>query len=95
MLDPQATATGDGGGLVTAALQPVEGADDIARFFIERANALANLTLTERTVNRQPGLVAQVNGVTVSVMAFDIADDRIKHIWAVLNPEKLRAWTAG
>lgn len=95
LLDPQATATGDGGGLVTAALQPVEGADDIARFFIERANALANLTLTERTVNGQPGLVAQLDGVTVSVMAFDIADDRIKHIWAVLNPEKLRAWTAG
>jgi hypothetical protein len=27
------------------------------------------------------------------VLAFDIADDRIKHIWAVLNPEKLRPWT--
>jgi len=27
------------------------------------------------------------------VMAFDVAGDRIKHIWAVRNPEKLRPWT--
>ncbi|MPZ81607.1 MAG: RNA polymerase subunit sigma-24, partial [Actinophytocola sp.] len=47
----------------------------------------------ERTVNAQPGLVAQQDGVTVVVMAFDVAGDRIKHIWAVLNPEKLRPWT--
>jgi len=28
------------------------------------------------------------------VMAFGIAGDRIKHIWAVRNPDKLRPWTA-
>jgi len=46
--------------------------------------------------------VAQLDGVTVSVMAcncmersLDIADGRIKHIWAVLNPDKLRPWTTG
>jgi RNA polymerase sigma-70 factor (ECF subfamily) len=27
------------------------------------------------------------------VLAFEIADDRITHIWAVRNPDKLRAWT--
>jgi hypothetical protein len=31
----------------------------------------------------------------VTVIAFDIAGDRIKHIWAVRNPDKLRPWTAG
>jgi RNA polymerase sigma-70 factor, ECF subfamily len=29
------------------------------------------------------------------VMAFHIADGRIKHMWAVRNPEKLRPWTTG
>jgi hypothetical protein len=28
-------------------------------------------------------------------MAFDVADDRITHIWTVLNPQKLRPWTTG
>ena len=52
------------------------------------------MTLLERTVNGQPGLVAQRDGVTVTVFAFDVADGRITRIWAVRNPEKLRPWTA-
>jgi hypothetical protein len=52
------------------------------------------MTILERTVNGQPGLVAQRDGVVVKVMAFDVADGRIRHIWAVRNPEKLRPWTA-
>ena len=48
----------------------------------------------ERMVNGQPGLVAQLDGV-VTVFAFDITGDRIRHIWAVRNPEKLRLWTTG
>jgi hypothetical protein len=31
----------------------------------------------------------------VAVLAFDIAGDRIKHVWAILNPEKLRPWITG
>jgi Transposase IS116/IS110/IS902 family len=33
---------------------------------------------------------SQGDGVAVTVFAFDIAGDRIKHIWAVRNPEKRR-----
>jgi hypothetical protein len=95
VLDPDATATGDGGGVVTAVARPIEGAEQIARFLVERAGALGDLTLLERTVNGQPGLVTQLDGVTVAVMAFDVADDRITHIWTVLNPQKLRPWTTG
>ncbi|MFG1657536.1 RNA polymerase sigma factor SigJ [Micromonospora chersina] len=95
LLAPDATATGDGGGLVTAALHPVEGAEQVARFFAERPAAAPGMTLVERTVNGQPGLVAQRDGVTVSVMAFEVTGDRITHIWAVLNPAKLHPWTAG
>jgi len=95
ILDPAATATGDGGGVVSAVPHPVEGSEQIARFFIDRASAVAGVTLLERTVNGQPGLVAQLDGVTVVVFAFEVAGDRIKHIWAVLNPDKLRPWMAG
>ncbi|GAA2208467.1 RNA polymerase sigma factor SigJ [Nonomuraea monospora] len=93
ILDPEATATGDGGGLVTAVLRPVTGAEPIARFFADRMDARSGMRLVERTVNGQPGLVAELDGVAVSVLAFDIAGGRIKHVWAVLNPEKLRPWT--
>jgi RNA polymerase sigma factor (sigma-70 family) len=94
LLDPDATATADGGGLALTFLQPIEGGEQIARAWIELAKrATSNMTLHERTVNGQPGLVAQEDGVTVTVFAFDVAGDRIKHIWVVRNPEKLRPWT--
>ncbi len=95
LLDPDATAVGDGGGLVNAELRPIEGGEQVARFFVDLTGRAPNLTTLERTVNGQPGLVAQLAGVTAVVMAFDVAGDRIKHIWAVLNPEKLRPWTTG
>ncbi|MEU8357127.1 RNA polymerase sigma factor SigJ [Nonomuraea sp. NPDC048882] len=95
VLAPDVTATGDGGGLVTAVPHPVRGAEAVARFFADRAGALPDLVLSECTVNGRPGLVAEQDGVAVSVMAFDVADDRIIRIWAVLNPDKLRSWTAG
>ena len=96
LLDPDATAIADGGGLAVTFLRPIEGGEQIARAWIEIANrAHTNVTFLERTVNGQPGLVALQDGVTVTVFAFEVAGDRIKHIWAVRNPEKLRPWTTG
>jgi RNA polymerase sigma-70 factor (ECF subfamily) len=93
LLDPGATATADGGGLVTSFLHPIEGGEQIARAWVEIANrAVGTMTFLERTVNGQPGLVAQQDGRTVTVFAFDVAGDRIRHIWVVRNPDKLRAW---
>jgi hypothetical protein len=86
----------DGGGLVAAALEPIDGAQRIARYFADLASrGLLGVTLLERTVNGQPGLVAQQDGITATVFAFEIADGQIKRIWAVRNPDKLRPWTIG
>ncbi|MCI2419940.1 RNA polymerase sigma factor SigJ [Saccharopolyspora sp. K220] len=93
LLDPEVTTIADGGGLASAELRPVEGSGQVARAFVEIAGRTPDLTILERTVNGQPGLVAQQAGVTVTVLAFDVAGDRIKRIWAVRNPEKLRPWT--
>ncbi|MFI7146818.1 RNA polymerase sigma factor SigJ [Nonomuraea sp. NPDC050022] len=94
LLDPDATAIIDGGGLVSAGLHPIEGSERIARYILALAGKAPDLTILERTVNGQPGLVAQQNDVAVTVAAFDVEDGRIKRIWAVRNPEKLRPWTA-
>jgi RNA polymerase sigma-70 factor, ECF subfamily len=94
ILDPEATAIADSGGLVPAHLLPLEGSEQIARTYVDIVGKAPNLTILERTVNGQPGLVAQLDGVTVTVYAFDIVGDRIQRIWAVRNPEKLRIWTS-
>ena len=96
LLDPGATATGDGGGLAPAALRPIEGGEQVARYLADLARAVpGNVRLLERTVNGQPGLVAEQDGVTVAVYAFEIVADQITRIWAILNPGKLRPWTTG
>jgi RNA polymerase sigma factor (sigma-70 family) len=94
LLDPGAAVIADGGGLVSAALRPIDGGEQIARYLVDLAGrAPGNVTFLERTVNGQPGLVAQQDGVTATVFAFDVSGDRITRIWAIRNPEKLRPWT--
>jgi RNA polymerase sigma-70 factor (ECF subfamily) len=96
LLDPDATAIADGGGFAVTFLHPIEGGEQIAHAWIELAGRLpGTMTFLERTVNGQPGLVAQEDGTTVTVFAFEVVDDRIKHIWVVRNPDKLRRWTMG
>jgi RNA polymerase sigma factor (sigma-70 family) len=95
LLDPDASLIADGGGLATARLRPTEGGEQIARYLLKLAGRAPNLTILERTVNGQPGLIAQRDGVTVTVFAIDVAGDQIKHIWAMRNPDKLRLWTTG
>ncbi|WP_020666111.1 RNA polymerase sigma factor SigJ [Amycolatopsis nigrescens] len=92
LLDPDAIAVADGGGLVSAVLHPVEGAEEVARGAVGLFGGVPGLTILERTVNGSPGLVIQQDGVTVTVVAFDIVDGLIKHIWGIRNPEKLRPW---
>lgn len=92
LLDPDAVMTADGGGVAGAALRPVEGGERIAQYLAHFAGKAPGLTLLERTVNGLPGLVARLDGVTVSVAAFELAGERVVRIWAVRNPEKLRAW---
>ena len=94
LLDPDVTVVADGGGLVSATLHPVQGGEQVAGVLLDVAGRLPDLRILERSVNGQPGLVAQQGGVTVTVLAFDVAGDRITRIWAVRNPQKLRPWTA-
>ncbi|PXX68653.1 RNA polymerase sigma-70 factor (ECF subfamily) [Nocardia tenerifensis] len=95
LLDPQATATADGGGQVLAFLEPITGGEQIARAWMEIAARTAPIDLEERVVNGQPGLVARLDGEIISVYAFDIEDGRITRIWVIRNPSKLRPWTVG
>ncbi|WP_169944306.1 RNA polymerase sigma factor SigJ [Microbispora sp. H11081] len=95
VLDPGVTVTADGGGVVDALPHPLEGAEEVARYAVALIARTAGLTFLERTVNGQPGLVGQRDGVTEVVMAFDVVDDRIRRVWAVRNPEKLQPWRAG
>jgi len=93
LLDPDAVMTADGGGLVAASVRPIEGREKLARYFFGIVGKVSDVTILERNVNGQPGLVVRRDGVTVSVLAFTVTNNQITHIWAMRNPEKLRSWS--
>ncbi|GAA1903525.1 RNA polymerase sigma factor SigJ [Streptomyces durmitorensis] len=96
LLDPDATATADGGGLAVTHLHPILGGERIARAYARIASRSGDrTTFLECTVNGLPGLVAWQDGELATVFAFEIVGDRIRNIWAVRNPEKLRRWRMG
>lgn len=92
LLDPAATAVADGGGVVNAVLRPIDGGEHIARYLVGFSRRLTGVTILESLVNGRPGLTIQMDHTTTSVVAFDIADNRITRVWAVRNPDKLRNW---
>ena len=94
LLDPNVRAVADSGGHTAASLTPIEGGRTIAHGLVELIEKIPELTFMERTVNGRPGLVAQQDGITHTVIAFEVAGDRIRRFWVVRNPEKLRPWTA-
>ena len=81
----------DGGGKVRAALNPIRGSDKVARFFMGiLGKAPPGLVVRQTKVNGQPGIIGYyADGQPQSVTTFDIAEERIRAIHILVNPEKL------
>jgi RNA polymerase sigma-70 factor (ECF subfamily) len=80
----------DGGGKVTAARRPVEGASNVARFVLGIASkAPPGTELRIARVNGQPGALLFVGGRLFNVISIHVEDGRIRRIFVVLNPDKL------
>ena len=80
----------DGGGKARAARHPLCGAARVARFLVGvSAQAPAGVSARFVRVNGDPALIGVVDGEPIGVLAFEIGDDRILAIRAVLNPDKL------
>jgi len=87
VLTEDAVTITDGGGKVRAQVGPVTGGTRVAEFLLARRPD--GLAVLEAPVNGRAGLVVQRDGVTVMAVAFAVVGERIRHIWAVLNPDKL------
>jgi len=90
ILAPDAVLVGDGGGKVQAILNPVYGADRIVRFFMG-INRKHRMETHPAVVNSAPGAINRRNGQLHFVISIEVRDDRIHAIYAVSNPDKLRA----
>ena len=96
LLSPEVVLASDGGGRVTAARNRIAGADRVVRFLFGVLRKHGQGT-TRRigTLNGAPALLIHAGETLSSVMMFDVEDGRIRAVYTVLNPDKLRHATAG
>jgi RNA polymerase sigma-70 factor (ECF subfamily) len=93
-LHADAELIADGGGKASAATRPVLGADRIAKFFVGYAGKLhwSESDFELVTINGAPGLLMRHPISGNGTYSFDIVDGRIRAIYVVRNPDKLRGF---
>ena len=89
LLDPEAVYVADGGGKVTAARRPVQGAEPIARLAVRQIEIRRPDAFRILDVNGQPALATYRGGELVWLDTVEIADGRITAFRRLANPEKL------
>jgi RNA polymerase sigma-70 factor (ECF subfamily) len=80
----------DGGGKVLAALNPIFGADRVARFLVgiaSKAPAKAHIQFV--LINGQPGALCFAGGEVIFAITGDIGAAGIEALYMVRNPDKL------
>ncbi len=91
LLSEDVTLYSDGGGKTRAALNPIYGANKVARFLAGiRGKIPPDFAVRKARVNGRPGFVSYLgDGSPQSVVTFDVLEGRVKTIRLVVNPEKL------
>jgi RNA polymerase sigma-70 factor (ECF subfamily) len=92
VLDPDAKLVADGGGKAAAPSSALLGADRIAEFMIDVIGKVRWSESDPRivTINGAPGLLVRHPVVGNGTYTFEIVDGRIRAIYIVRNPDKLR-----
>ena len=94
VLHADAAFVADGGGKAAAPTSPLLGAGRIAEFLIDIVGKVRWAESNPRlvTINGAPGLLVRHPVIGNGTYSFDIAEGRIRAIYVVRNPDKLRAF---
>jgi RNA polymerase sigma-70 factor (ECF subfamily) len=93
LLADDITLWSDGGGKVAAARFPIHGAAHVGRALLGFVRKTpAGWGARPADLNGTPGIVAYLaDGTPLGTLTLDIADARIRGVYVVVNPDKLRA----
>jgi RNA polymerase sigma-70 factor (ECF subfamily) len=80
----------DGGGKARAARHPLYGATRVARHLVGVApQTPAGTEVRVVRLNGDPAVIGFLEGKAIGALAFEVADDVVVAVRAVLNPDKL------
>ena len=88
-LAPDAVLIADGGGVVTAARQPVVGAKKIVNLLGGFGRLVPAAVIEPMVLNGAPGARVVIDGAVDTVIGFAFEAGRISRIFGVRNPDKL------
>ncbi|GAA2287573.1 hypothetical protein GCM10010149_37460 [Nonomuraea roseoviolacea subsp. roseoviolacea] len=88
LLHPEVVYVADGGGKVTAARKPVQGAEPIALLAVRQIEIRRPDAFQIIEVNGQPALATYRGGELVWLDTVEVADGRITTLRRLANPEK-------
>jgi len=94
LLDPSVVLRSDGGGVVSAAINPVTGADRVARFVLGVMVKRPGWELVERPTADGLGFVWRTGDAVMGVINVKVVAGLVTDVWMVVNPGKLSSWTA-
>jgi RNA polymerase sigma-70 factor (ECF subfamily) len=89
VLAPDVVLLGDGGGIKQAVLQPIVGADNVARLLRMGTPIGGEISVEAAQINGCPALIVRLNGEIDDVVAVRIDDGFVSGLYIVRNPEKL------
>ncbi len=90
LLTEEVVFTGDGGGQVRVGHR-VRGPDKVARGTLAGLRPLLSMMqIRIEEINGQPAIVGYLDGRPYGVVLLDLEGERIRNIYAVVNPDKLR-----
>jgi RNA polymerase sigma-70 factor (ECF subfamily) len=89
VLAPDVVVVADGGGVVSAARQPIVGAEKVAAFLGGLARVAVDFTAEPMWLNGAPAGRVDLGGELNTAMSLVVEDGRIARIYAVRNPLKM------
>jgi RNA polymerase sigma-70 factor (ECF subfamily) len=91
LLAEDVTLWSDGGGKVSAALNPIYGADKVARFFAGIATKMPPaFSLRLGRVNSEPGIIMYIGKMAYGVISAELSGEKVAAIRIVINPDKMQ-----
>ncbi|MCS5713210.1 RNA polymerase sigma factor SigJ [Herbiconiux sp. CPCC 205716] len=92
ILDPDVVLRSDGGGIVTAARNPIFGADRVARFLLGVQQKNDRTEVLEQETPDGLGFAIWEEGHIAGVVTLEVIGGLIANVRMVLNPQKLSLW---
>jgi RNA polymerase sigma factor (sigma-70 family) len=92
VLDPDAVLRSDSNGLVSAARNPVRGADRVARFVLGMLGKQPGIGVLGQDTADGLGFTLWADGRVTGVVTLEVARGRVTDVRLMVNPEKLVLW---